>query len=274
MNRKLRTQIALLAGLTLFTAIMLTPIAWGFLTSIKEPVDAFVVPPKLFFEPTWKFHYAIWTERGFDRFFLNTAIISVGVVLISVTIGTMAAYGLSRMRGRGTQGLLFGLLAMRMLPHVLLAIPFFVLATYFDLIDTYFGLIIALVAINQPFTIWLMRSFFVDVPHELYEAAELDGCTQWQAFARVALPMVRPGIWVTALFSLMLSYNEFLLSLVLTGTRTKTLPVAIAEYSGEDLTYWSLSAAAAIGIMLPIVLFLMVVQRHLVRGLSFGAVKG
>ena len=156
----------------------------------------------------------------------------------------------------------------------MLTIPFFVLAQSLSLIDTYPAMVLALVAINQPFTIWLMRSFFVDVPYELDEAATIDGCNLWQIFYRVALPVVRPGLWVTALFSLLLAYNEFLFALVLTGPNTKTLPVAIAEYGAEDLNYWSLSAAAAIGIMLPIVLFMMALQRHLVRGLAFGAVKG
>jgi multiple sugar transport system permease protein len=128
-------------------------------------------------------------------------------------------------------------------------------------------MVLALVAINQPFTIWLMRSFFLD-------GAFIDGCNLWQTFTRVALPVVRPGLWVTSLFSLLLAYNEFLFALVLTGPGTKTLPVAIAEYGGEDINYWSLSAAAAIGIMLPIVAFMMFLQRHRVRGIAFGAVKG
>jgi multiple sugar transport system permease protein len=178
------------------------------------------------------------------------------------------------MRGGGSRGILFGLLAMRMFPHILLAIPFFVLAQWLSLIDTYPMMIMALVAINQPFTIWMMRSFFMDVPLELDEAARIDGCNLWQVFYQVALPVVRPGLWITSLFSLLLAYNEFLFALVLTGPNTKTLPVAIAEYGAEDLNYWSLSAAAAIGIMLPIVLFMMALQRHLVRGLAFGAVKG
>jgi multiple sugar transport system permease protein len=135
-------------------------------------------------------------------------------------------------------------------------------------------MILALTAINQPFTIWLMRGFFLDVPKSLYEAASIDGCNAWQTFVKVALPVVRPGILVTSLFSLLLAYNEFLFALVLTGMRTKTLPVAIAEYGGEDISYWSLSAAAAIGIMLPIVIFMMLMQRHLVRGIAAGAVKG
>ena len=131
-----------------------------------------------------------------------------------------------------------------------------------------------MVAINQPFTIWLMRSFFLDVPVELDEAAMIDGCNRWQAFRLIVLPAVRPGLAVTSLFSALLAYNEFLFALILTGSRTKTLPVAIAEYGGEYFSYWSLSAAGAIGIMLPVVIFTIAVQRHLIRGLTFGPVKG
>jgi multiple sugar transport system permease protein len=274
MRPRLATQLPLFLLLCGFTAVNLTPVIWGVLTSIKQPVDAFSVPPKLIFTPTFEFHQQVWVEKAFWHFLINSAVISVCTVATSVSIGTMAAYGLSRMHNRASRGLLFGLLAMRMFPHILLAIPFFVLAKSLGLINTYPAMILALVAINQPFTIWLMRSFFVDVPHELYEAAAIDGCNAWQVFARVALPVVRPGLWVTALFSLLLAYNEFLFALVLTGPDTKTLPVAIAEYGGEDINYWSLSAAAAVGIMLPIVAFMMALQRHLARGLAFGAIKG
>ena len=129
-------------------------------------------------------------------------------------------------------------------------------------------------AINQPFTIWLMRSFMLDIPRELDEAARIDGCNAWQVFIKVIVPAARPGLVVTSLFSLLLAYNEFLFALVLTGAKTKTLPVAISEYGGEDITYWSLSAAGAVGIMLPILIFMIFAQRHLIRGLTAGAVKG
>lgn len=269
-----RAQALVLAGLSIFTFVNLVPIVWALLTSLKQPVDAFAVPPRLVFTPTLAFHYQVWIEKAFWRFLLNSAIISVCTVLISVPIGTMAAYALSRIQTRRSRTLLFGLLVVRMFPQILLAVPFFVIAKFLRLFDTYLVMILALVAINQPFTIWLMRSFFVDTPIELDEAAWIDGCNPWQAFLRVILPVVRPGLFVTAQFSLLLAYNEFLFALVLTGSSTKTLPVAIAEYGGEDITYWSLSAAAAIGIMLPIVAFMVLMQRHLVRGLTFGAVKG
>ena len=272
-RRVVSSQVLLFLALAVFTAVMLTPVAWAFLTSIKQPIDAFAIPPKLVFTPTLDFHQQVWMEKGFTRFLVNSLAISVATVLISVSIGTMAAYGLSRMRGKAARGILFGLLSLRMFPHMLLAIPFFLLAKFLNLIDTYPAMVLALVAINQPFTIWLMHSFFVDVPAEIDEAAAIDGASEWQVFYKVVLPIVRPGLWVTSLFSLLLAYNEFLFALVLTGPHTKTLPVAIAEYGGEDLNYWSLSAAAAIGIMIPIMLFMMFMQRHLVRGLALGAVK-
>lgn len=274
MKRGARLQIPLLAGLTVFTFINLIPILWGFLISIRQPSDAFSIPPKLIFEPTLIFHYEVWIERGFLSFLWNSLIIAAGTICISVPIGTMAAYGLARTKSRHSRGLLFGLLAVRMFPQILLAIPFFVMARGLGLIDSYWMMILSMVAINQPFTIWLMRSFFMDVPVELDEAAMIDGCNRWQAFSLIVLPAVRPGLAVTSLFSALLAYNEFLFALILTGSRTKTLPVAIAEYGGEDISYWSLSAAGAIGIMLPVVLFTIAVQRNLIRGLTFGAVKG
>ncbi len=274
MNRRARMQALLLVGLVIFTFLNLVPILWGMLISIKQPADAFSIPPKLIFTPTFTYHYQVWIDHGFFRYLLNSAIIAAATVLISVPIGTLAAYGIARMRSRHAGKLLIGLLTIRMFPQILLAIPFFVMARWLNLIDTYPMMVAAMVAMNQPFTIWLMRSFFVDVPVELDEAALIDGCNRWQAFRMIVLPTVRPGLGVTALFSMLLAYNEFLFALILTGSHTKTLPVAIAEFGGEDINYWSISAAGAIGIMLPAVIFTILVQRHLIRGLTFGAVKG
>ena len=260
-------------ALAAFAFVNLVPVLWGMLTSIKNPVDAFAVPPRLIFQPTLAFHRKVWLEEGFSRFLLNSVVIAVATACISVPLGTLAAYALARLRTSWTRSVLVGLLLVRMFPHILLAIPFFVLAKALNLYDTYLAMVLAMVAINQPFTIWLMRSFFVDVPAELDEAARIDGAQEWQILLRVLLPVVRPGLVVTTLFSLLLAYNEFLFALILTGTRTKPLPVAIASYGAEDINYWSISAAGAIGITLPIVLFMALSQRHMVRGLTSGAVK-
>lgn len=268
-----RQQVLLLGTLCAFTFVCLIPVLWGLLTSLKQPVDAFAIPPKLVFEPTLMFHYEIWVERGFWSFLVNSLIVSFATTAISVPVGSMAAYALARTQRPYRHKVLYGLLAVRMFPQILLAIPFFVMANALGLVDTYAALIIAFVAVNQPFTIWLMRSFMVDVPRDLDEAARIDGATEWQIFWKVVLPVVRPGLLVTSLFSFLLGYNEFLFALILSGSSTKTLPVAVAEYGGEDVAYWSLSAAAAIGIMLPALVFTLIAHKHLVRGFTAGAVK-
>ena len=271
---KMRTQIVLFTGLAIFTFINLIPLIWAVLTSIKYPADAFTIPPTFIFQPTLEYHVEIWTQRGFLRYLVNSLIVSFSVVLISVPIGTMSAYALSRLSQKTARPILFGVFAIRMFPHMLLAVPFFVMGTYLNLIDSYVLLILAIVAINQPFTIWLMHSFFMDIPRDLDDAAAIDGCNTWQIFWKVILPLSRPGLVVAALFSLLLSYNEFLFALVLTGVQTRTLPVAIASFGGEAVTDWSISAAAAVGIMAPIVIIMVFLQKHLVRGLTVGAVKG
>jgi multiple sugar transport system permease protein len=271
---RVRNQTLLFGGLAIFTFLSLVPLIWAALTSVKNPADAFTIPPTIVFQPTLEYHREVWFERGFVPYLINSLIVAAGTVLISVPIGSLAAYGLSRMPQRRASPILFGLFTIRMFPHMLLAIPFFVMGSFLNMIDTYPLLILALVAINQPFTIWLMYSFFLDIPRDLDEAAAIDGCNLWQTFRIVILPLVRPGLTVAALFSLLLSYNEFLFALVLTGIKTKTLPVAIASFGGEDVSDWSISAAGAIGIMLPIVVIMLFVQRHLVRGLTIGAVKG
>jgi multiple sugar transport system permease protein len=269
-----RSEHFVFLALCVFTFVNLIPLLWAVLTSFKYPADAFTIPPTIFFEPTLEYHRQVWFENDFFRYLVNSLIVSAGVVLISVPSGSLAAYALSRIPRRSAGPILNVLFTIRMFPHMLLAIPFFVMGTFLNLIDTYPILILALVAINQPFTIWLMYGFFQDIPRDLDEAAAIDGCNAWQAFRIIILPLARPGMTVAALFSLLMSYNEFLFALVLTGVKTKTLPVAIASFGGEDISLWSVSAAGAVGIMLPIVIIMLLLQRNLVRGLTAGAVKG
>jgi multiple sugar transport system permease protein len=267
-------QIVLFSFLCVFTFFNLIPLIWAALTSLKHPADAFTIPPTIVFEPTLEYHRQVWLDHGFLKYLFNSLVVSAGTVIISVPIGSLAAYALSRIPKQRAGTILSALFTVRMFPHILLAIPFFVMGSFLNLIDSYLLLILALIAINQPFTIWLMYGFFLDIPRDLDEAAALDGCNSWQAFRSVILPLARSGMTVAALFSLLLSYNEFLFALVLTGVDTKTLPVAIASFGGEDISGLSLAAAGAIGIMLPIALIMVLLQRHLVRGLTAGAVKG
>lgn len=268
------TRGLLYLALLLVIAVSLFPIYFAVTTSLKQTKDAFSMPPTWIFTPTLEHHYYIWTETPFFRYFINTMIITTGTVLLSIPLGCMAAYYLARYRSLPIQILLFTLLAVRMFPRVLLIIPFFLLARETGLYDTHIIIILIIVAFNQPFAIWLMRGFFLDIPRELSEAAMIDGCSSFGAFVRVILPVVRPGIFTAALFTFLFAYNEFFYCLILTGSYAKPLSVAIAQYGAEKIEYWSWSAAGAVGILAPIVLFISIMQRHLIKGLTFGTIKG
>ena len=169
---RLRNQTLLFLGLAIFTFVNLVPLIWAAMTSVKNPSDAFTVPPTILFHPTFEYHREVWLDRGFVHYLFNSLIVSAGTVLISVPIGSLAAYALSRMPQRRASPILFGLFTIRMFPHMLLAIPFFVMGSFLHMIDTYPLLILALVAINQPFSIWLLRNFFAEIPEQLDEAAD------------------------------------------------------------------------------------------------------
>ncbi|MCS6835310.1 MAG: carbohydrate ABC transporter permease [Anaerolineae bacterium] len=210
----------------------------------------------------------------FYDFFLNSVIVTVGTVVISISIGCLAGYGLARYSGFASVVLLFGALAFRALPRLAFILPYYYFAQLSGLYDTYFLLIVTFVAINQPFTIWMLRSFFMDIPRELEEAAMIDGCNRLTAFFRVILPITWPGIVTTSLFTLLLAYNEFLLARILTSTLW-TLPVGISRFtSGEDVRLLPLSNASAVSITIPIIFIIIFFQRHLIKGLAGGAIKG
>lgn len=259
--------------LSLISALVLFPVVYVVLTSLKEPADAFSIPPKWLFIPTLKYHLYIWTEEPFFRYLINSLVIAGGTAAISVPIASFAAYGFVRHKGKGTFIILLGLLAIRMFPPMLLIIPYFLIARTMHLHDTRIVMILIMVAFNQPFSIWLMRGFFMNVPKEIDEAAIVDGCTHLGVVCRVILPVVLPGIATTAIFSFLLAYNDYLFAFILTGTNAKTLPVAIAEYGAENIQYWSISAAGVTGVIIPIIVIMLFLQKYFVKGLTSGAIK-
>lgn len=266
--------LAAFAFLAVFAVWSAFPFAWTLLTSIKQPVDAFALPPVWVFDPTLAHYAELWLQRGFGGYFLNTAIVTAGTVLISISIGAVAGYALARYPGQLGFWLLILALIFRALPRTAILLPFYQLSRTFGIFDTHALLIMVLVSINQPFTIWMMRSFFMTIPAEIEEAAMVDGCGRFQAFLRAIVPLMWPGVITTSLFTFLLAYNEFLMPLILTATRAQTLPVAISQFGGEDIRFWSLSAAGAISITLPVVVLILIFQRRIVGGLVQGAVKG
>jgi len=273
-SRRLRQAIIYLL-LILITVVFLFPIFHVVMTSFKFPIDAFTMPPKWIFKPTLKHHLHIWIKEPFVKYLINTLAIAFGTVGISVPIASLAAYGFVRQPGRQMVVfvILLVLLAIRMFPQMLLVIPYFMIAKTLRLQDTRIIMILIMVAFNQPFAIWLMRGFFMSVPRELDEAAVIDGCSRLGALTRIILPVVAPGIATTAIFSFLLAYNNFLFPLILTGSRAKTMPVAIAEYGAENIKYWSISAAGVTGVIIPIIIIMIFLQKHFVRGLTSGAIK-
>ena len=210
----------------------------------------------------------------FYGYFLNSIIVTVGTVVISISIGCLGGYGLARYTGILSVVILVAALAFRALPRMAFVLPYYFLGQMTGLYDTYLLLILTLVAVNQPFTLWMLRSFFMEVPREIEEAAMMDGAGRLQSFLRVIVPITWPGIITTGLFTVLLAYNEFLLARILTQSKW-TLPVAIAAYtSGEDASHLTVAAAGSISITLPIIFVIIVFQKYLVKGLASGAVKG
>jgi len=221
----------------------------------------------------WGIPHLVETAKFYD-YFINTIIVTVGTVIVSLSIGCLAGYGLARYSGLLAVSVLIAALGFRALPRLAFILPYYSIGSATNTLDSYFLIIITLVAINQPFTIWMLRSFFMDIPKELEEAAMIDGANRLTAFSKVIIPIMWPGIISTGLFSLLLAYNEFLLVRLLAQT-TWTLPVAISRFTGgEDPRHLTLAAASAISATIPIIIVILFFQKNLVKGLASGAVKG
>ncbi len=261
------------AGTVAVLAVFLFPVFYLLLTSIKTQVDAFRFPPVWIFRPTFANYREVFELYPFARFLVNSLVVASASTLVAVVLGAMAAYALARFTFRRSKDLAFWILSVRMTPPVAAIIPIFILMRILGLLDTRASLVIAYSTMNLPFAIWLLRGFFQEIPRELDESALVDGCSWFTAFLRVALPLAAPGIVVTAVFVFIFSWNEFLLALILTATRSQTLPVAVTGFIRETGIMWGHMAAAGVVIMTPMVLFSLAVQRYMVRGLTMGAIK-
>jgi ABC-type glycerol-3-phosphate transport system permease component len=264
------------AGLAAWLFVAMFPFLWMVLISFRVPVDAFSVPPKLIAPFTLDNYYTIWVVEGFWRYALNTTIVTLFTVLVSLGIACSAAYALSRYQGSLGFWLLVVALVFRAMPPVVLLTAY--RPAFFDLglWSRYETLIIVLVAINQPFTIWMMRSFFLNIPKELDEAALIDGCSRFQAFRLAIMPVMWPGVVTAGLFSFLLAYNDFLISSQLMNGEMATMTAALGNYMGQakHLDKLMLGIAGAVSVVIPIVVLILLFQRQIVAGMTAGAVKG
>ena len=276
MNQKSKVlQWVAYGGLTLWLIIASLPIVWTAIISFRQYIDAFSSPVKWVAPFTVENYTALWIDKAFYRNFLNTALVTIGTVTISLAVGCLAGYALSRYRGALGFWLLLVALVFRAIPHSSLLPSFFTMFDALGIRNTYFALIFVLVAINQPFTIWVLRSFFINIPSELDEAALVDGCTRFQAFRKVIIPVMWPGVVTTGLFSFLLAYNDFLLSSALTNAEKMTMPAAIANaISAESEALLMQGIAGAVSITIPLIMLIVLFQKQIVGGLTQGAVKG
>lgn len=275
---RLPLPIRWLSGLGLWTwlFVALFPFLWMILISFRKPVDAFSTPPKLFAPFTLENFRYIWIEDGFWQYALNTTIVTALTMAVSLTIGCLAAYALSRYRGSVGFWLLIAALIFRAMPHVVLLTAYRPAFFELGIWSRYETLIIVLVAINQPFTIWMLRAFFMSIPTELDEAAMVDGCTRFGAFWRVIIPVMWPGIVTAGLFSFLLAYNDFLISSQLMNGDMSTMTAALANYMGQNQSAARLmhGIAGAVSITIPIIILVYAFQKQIVAGMTAGAIKG
>lgn len=258
--------------LLLLSAFVL-PILWTFLTSMKTNVDAWSMPPKWLFRPSLENYRQVLFEKHFLRYSLNSAIIAVASSAIALVLGSLTAYGLERFVQRGKNLIFFLFFWAYMVPAIVIAMPLYLLAVDLKLLDTYTLLILSHATFNTAFATWMMRGFIQEVPREIEESALADGCTHLGVLWRVTLPLVAPGLAVTSLFCLMYSWNDFPFALILSGFQTKTLPVAVGTLETPWGTFWGQVAAAIFVGVLPLFVFAILVQKWLIRGLTFGAIK-
>lgn len=252
---------------------VLTPVIWLFLMSLKTRSTIFTLPPPLFFTPTSSNYEAAFVDKGYFHFFYNSLIVSIGSTGLALLAGPLAAYSFSRFKFLADKHLFFWLLTFRMSPVIVYIVPYFMLWTTLGLFDTHLGLILAHTTFTLPVVTWLMKGFFDDLPREIEEAALVDGCSRISALRRIVLPLSAPGLTVAAILSFIFSWNEFFFAMVLTSTSAKTMPAAITAFITTRGTLWGEMAAVSVVIIIPVLLFALMIQRYLVRGLTFGAVR-
>ena len=241
--------------------------------SFRTDLEAFEMPPKLTFRVTLQ-NYAGVLQGKFVRALANSTVTATAATILALVLGVPAAYTLSRARLRDGGLVSLWTLSTRMAPAIAFGIPFFLIYRHLDLIDTRLGLVIVYLTFNLSLVIWMMRAFFDGLPRSLEEAAYIDGAGVVKAFCAIALPLSAPGLATTAIFTFLLSWNDFFYSLLLTRSEAITAPVAIVNFMNYESWEWGKVAAAATLIMFPVVLMSVLVRKYLVRGLTAGALKG
>jgi multiple sugar transport system permease protein len=267
----------IIVALILLVVLLWTlfPIYYLFITSVKPAKQLFETPPRLITRPTLSTYQDILVAQKFYRFFVNSLIISVAATALALVIGALAAYAFSQWKFRGREGWFFLSLIGRMFPPFTTLIPIYLMVKYARLMDTRIALILIYMAFLLPLILLILREFFAGVPQEICECARIDGCNHRQIFTRIVVPLSINGILAAGVLAFVNAWNEFLFALVLTSFRAKTAPVALGTFvEGEGMIQWGQLGVLGLCTILPTILFMVFMQKFLVRGLTLGALKG
>ncbi len=267
---RLIARYAVAVAVTLF---FLFPVYWLFMIAFKTPEEIFHSPPVWYPAHIQFTNFAVLFKDG-DAVTVGNSLLLAGCsTLISMFLGTLCAYSLARFK-TGGENLAVWIISQRMIPPIAIVFPLFLLYVWFGWVDTYFGMILLYTAFNLPYVIWMMRGYIEDVPIDLEQSALVDGCTRWQVLLRVVFPMLRTGLFATAVFSFVFAWNDFIFALVMTRSAVTTYPVQVTHYFGAQSNFWAKIAAMSVLGTLPVLLAVAALQKYLVRGISLGAVKG
>jgi multiple sugar transport system permease protein len=261
--------------LTLTAIYTSAPLLWQFITSIKPDHELVRMPPVLPESPTAGHYASIFKEHPFLRIILNSAMVASSTTVLSLIVGSLAAFALAKLKVRHKALILALVLSVSMFPPIAIVSPLYIIIRTLGLRDTWWALIITYTTFSLPLSIWILTNFFKEIPDEIYLAARVDGCTPFQAFYRIMLPLSAPGLFATAILVFIFSWNEFLFALTFTSTpASRTIPVAIALFPGLHEVPWGDIAAASIVVTTPLIILVFAFQRRIIEGLTAGAVKG
>lgn len=266
--------ILIYGALALFMVLFVGPLIWFFMLAIRPPATAFAMPPVFKFEPTLKsFHFTLLDPGPNSPQALNSLIVAGGAILLNLPFAVPAAYALSRFRTRTGKYVMLWYLGLLMAPPVAFLIPYFILMTRIGLSGTYLSMVLVLQTLTVPFSVWLLKSFIDEVPKDIEDAARVDGAAWHVVLVRIVLPLIRPGLIVTSMFAFVFAWNNAAFPLVLSSQSTATLPIGTLGYFATSGVSWSYIAAAAVAAMLPPMVIFLFLDKYVVRGLTFGAVK-
>jgi multiple sugar transport system permease protein len=262
-------------GIGFLGLFAILPLVWTFYTSLRLNVDINKFPAKISLSHlSLDAYFGVWRDTNFPMLIKNSLIVSTMTVIVSLSLGTLAGYALSRSKFRGRQGVLLVYLAIRLVPGVLLLIPLYLFMNKLGLLDSYIGLVLAYTTFTLPATIWLMKGFFDSLPPDLENAARIDGCSRMGALWRISLPLVLPGLAATGTLTAITAWNDVLFAMLLTSSdRTRTWPVGLREMIGEFQLPWEALTATSILSLLPVVIGFALVGRKMVAGITAGSLK-